>query len=287
MEKNNVYRMVADRIVEELNKGIIPWQRPWTGSRAGAINYVSRKPYSLLNQMLLDEAGEFVTFKQVQELGGSIRKGEKSRMVVFFKQYRYEETKDDGTKEQKSVPLLRYYNVWHISQCEGIESKLDVQEVQTLHTIDEQERVIEDYVKRTGLHFSRHESNKAYYSPAEDRVVVPDIDQYSDIAEYYSTTYHELTHSTGHPDRLNRKGITDKAAFGSDTYSREELVAEMGAAMLCNDMGVDISKAFRNSVAYIQGWSQHIMNEPRLFVSAACKAEQAVRYILNETADAE
>lgn len=278
--KNNVYQMVADKIVEQLGNGIIPWQRPWSGTAEGAINYVSRKPYSLLNQMLLMREGEFLTFKQITDLGGTIRKGEKSSMVVFFKNYVYEELQEDGTKEEKSVPILRYYNVWHIDQCEGIESKLNADEHPVPARLDEQEKIIDEYIKREGIKFQNDQpSNRASYCPSDDYIQVPMISQYAEVAEYYSTTFHEITHSTGAANRLNRKGITGVAAKGDETYSREELVAEMGAAMLCNVTGIDCKKAFRNSVAYIQSWARHIKNHAKMFVIAAGQAEKAAKFI--------
>lgn len=286
---NNVYQMVADKIVEQLNKGIIPWQRPWHGvttAEGGAINYCSRKPYSLLNQMLLMKGGEWLSFKQIQDLGGRIKKGEKGSFVVFYKQLTIKdgktESEDVDVNELKTIPLLRYYNVWHISQTEGIESKLPAQEEEPQpEYLDEQERIIEAYVQRSGLKFHNDRpSNRAYYSPMTDEVVVPKLTQYKERAEYYSTTFHELTHSTGAAKRLNRKGITSSvAAFGSELYSREELVAEMGAAMLCNVTGIDCAKAFKNSVAYIQGWASHIKNDSKMFVIAAGQAEKAAKYI--------
>lgn len=282
---NNVYQMVADRIVAQLEQGIVSWQRPWTGvsgAEGGAINYVSRKAYSFLNQCLLMQGGEYLSFKQIQDLGGKIKKGEKGKFVVFFKEYRFEELQEDGTKEEKSVPLLRYYNVWHIDQCEGIDSKLKIDAEQPEPAyMDAQEKLIDDYVKRSGLKFHNQQpSNRAFYAPLTDEVIVPKITQYAEPAEYYSTTFHELTHSTGASNRLNRKGITSADAnFGSDLYSREELVAEMGAAMLCNITGIDCDKAFKNSVAYIQGWSRKIKTDPKVFVIAAGQAEKAAKYI--------
>lgn len=122
MAKANVYEMVTARIIAELEKGNIPWEKPWTGVRSGAFNRISKRPYSLLNQMLLQHSGEYATFKQWQELGGHVRKGEKSEIVVFWKIFEAEETNPEtGEKETKKIPLLRYYNVFHISQVEGVE----------------------------------------------------------------------------------------------------------------------------------------------------------------------
>ena len=279
---NNVYQMVADKIVEQLQQGIVTWQRPWTGIKdGGAISYVSRRPYSFLNQCLLCKPGEYITYKQVIDLGGKIRKGEKASYVVFFKQYPIEEQQEDGTMKVKNIPILRYYNVWHIDQVEGIESKLtDEQQQPEPMRLQEPEQAIKDYVEREQLKFyCDHASNRAFYQPTNDSVTVPMIEQYPEVAEYYSTTFHELTHSTGAEKRLNRKGITGAIHFGSETYSREELVAEMGAAMMCNVTGIDCQKAFKNSVAYIQGWSRHIKNDPKMFVIAASQAEKAAKYI--------
>lgn len=119
MANGNVYQMVTDRIIAELEKGRIPWKRCWSGSRSGAYNRISKKPYSLMNQILLGQSGAWATYKQWQESGGHIRKGEKASFVTFWKMQPYEETNADGETEVKQIPLLRYYNVFHISQVEG------------------------------------------------------------------------------------------------------------------------------------------------------------------------
>lgn len=284
MSQINVYQLVANNIVEQLNKGIIPWHRPWNGvsvNDGGAINYVSRKPYSLLNQMLLPKQGEYLTFKQITDLGGKIKKGEKSSIVVFYKPFVTEKVQSDGTKKEITIPVLRYYNVFHIDQCEGIPTKINENEKPTAPTLlDMQETIINNYVSRTGLKFTNDKpSNRAYYSPIEDTVVVPMVSQYNEISEYYSTTYHELVHSTGAEKRLNRKGVTGLAAFGSETYSREELVAEIGAAMLCKVTGIEVAKTLKNSVAYIQSWARAIKNDPKMFVIASAQAEKAALFI--------
>ena len=156
----------------------------------GAINYVSRKPYSLLNQMLLMREGEFLTFKQITDLGGTIRKGEKSSMVVFFKNHVYEELQEDGTKKEKSVPILRYYNVWHIDQCEGIESKLNADEHPVPARLDEQEKIIDEYIKREGIKFKTTSRATALYRPR--RITCSDDKPVRGVG-YYSTTFHEIT----------------------------------------------------------------------------------------------
>lgn len=281
MAKTNVYEMVTERIIAELEKGVIPWEKPWTGVRSGAYNRVSKRPYSLLNQMLLKHTGEYATYKQWQDLGGQVKKGEKSEIVVFWKIFEAEETnKDTGEKENKKIPLLRYYNVFHISQVEGVKPLKPEQLNDEVEPIEEADKIITDYITREHIEFTECRSNEAYYSPSSDRVVVPMKEQYKVINEYYSTTFHELTHSTGHKNRLNRLQTGAVAAFGGTEYSKEELVAEIGSASLMNLLGIETVKTFRNSAAYIQSWLQVLRNDNKFIVSASSKAEKAVNYIL-------
>lgn len=273
-----VYEIVTDRIIEELEKGVIPWRKPWTGGRGGAYNRISRKPYSLINQMLLQHSGEYATFKQWQALGGKVRKGEKSEIVVFWKMIETETVKADGTTEKKTVPMLRYYSVFHVSQIEGVEPlEKPFEDVEPIEAAD---KIIVDYVSREGLTFVETVTDEAYYSPSRDMVQVPCKEQYGAIAEYYSTTFHELTHSTGHAKRLNRLTTGIKAAFGGEEYSKEELTAEIGAASLLNHLGIETPDSFKNSAAYIQSWLKALRGDARMIVAAASRAEKAVAYIL-------
>lgn len=281
MAKTNVYDMVTNRIIAELEKGQIPWQKPWTGVRSGAYNRITKRPYSLLNQMLLQHTGEYATFKQWQDLGVHVRKGKKSEIVVFWKIFESKETNPDtGEIEVKKIPLLRYYNVFHISQVDGVEPLAPEQLNNEVEPIEAGDRIITDYITREHLNFIECKSNQAYYSPSNDTVVVPLKEQYNLINEYYSTTFHELTHSTGHKDRLNRLQTGAVAAFGSENYSKEELVAEIGSATLMSIAGIETPKTFRNSTAYIQNWLQVLRNDNKFIVSASSKAEKAVNYIL-------
>ena len=293
----NVYQMVTDRITEQLTKGIIPWQRPWTGVGAedgGSINYVSRRPYSVLNQLLLGRPGEWLTWNQIKDLGGKLKKGAKAGIVVFYKNIvlkggqsapadaETEDTQDGG----KRISLLRYYNVFHLEDVEGISRKITPGEPRpAAEPIEAAETVIAGYVTReAGLRFQNDKpSNRAYYAPGQDLVVVPMHSQYTVPEEYYSTAFHELTHSTMPESRCDRKAENVGAHFGNSVYSREELVAEIGSAMLCNRVGISCERAFRNSVAYIQSWLEVLKNDNRMIVWAASRAERAAKYILNET----
>lgn len=277
----NVYQIITDRIIEEMEKGIIPWQRPWHGAVDGAISYETGRPYSCLNQMLLGRPGEWLTFNQIQKLGGRIKKGAKSGMVTFVKTFvkkGKEEVDGEDVKDGLGF-VLRYYNVFHIDDCEGIKSKIGEFKVSELEPIEEAERVAKEYIEREDtLKMEIKVSNSAYYSPATDTVVIPQLDQYEEIEEYYSTMFHELVHSTGVSKRCDR-GIVAKAGKRSEEYSKEELVAEIGSAMICNQIGMNSEKAFKNSVAYLQGWLRELRNDNRMIVWAASRAEKAVKYI--------
>lgn len=293
MANLDVYQMVTNKVMEQLEQGVCPWQRPWTGvgtEDGGSINYVTRKPYSLLNQILLGKAGEWLTFKQIKDCGGSLKKGAKGGMVVYYGKFlTHKEVKaDDETTtkvEEREIPILKYYYVFHIDDTTGIESKIekkDEEPVDTVQPIEEAENIINDYVTREGIKFQNDQpSNRAFYASLADSVTVPMISQYADVEEYYSTTFHELTHSTGNKKRLNRiDGHIVK--FGDKNYSREELVAEMGAAMLCNVIGISTDKAFKNSVSYIKSWLRALANDKKMVVWASSRAEKAAKYILNQ-----
>ena len=278
--KKDIYEMVTDRIIEQLEKEVIPWQRPWQGSNKGAYNRISNKPYSLLNQMTLQHTGEYASFKQWTELGGHIRKGEKAEIVTFWKIQQIEEENEDGEKIIKQLPLLRYYNVFHISQVEGVEPKsIDLNELQP---IEEAERIKTEYMQREHIKILEKVTDKAFYSPSLDYIQVPCKEQYQHIEEFYSTLFHEMTHSTGHKTRLDRLEESNKAHFGSENYSKEELVAEIGSATLINKLGIGTNKSFNNSTAYIQSWLRVLKNDKKFIISASSRAEKAVKYILNE-----
>ena len=270
----DIYAEITNRMIEELEKGLIPWNKPWMASGA-AVSHTTGKPYSLLNQMLLGRAGEYITFNQAQAEGGHVRKGEKSHMVVFWK---FLPVKDEETEEVKEVPFLRFFNVFHIDQCDGIAAK-HIQPMPNKATANETaEAIITEYVKREGVTIEHREGDAAFYQPASDRIVLPLMAQFTETAEYYGTCLHELVHSTGHAKRLARLDTT--ANFGSENYSREELVAEIGSAALVHLAGLETAHSFTNSAAYVQNWLQALKNDKRFIVSAASKADKAVNFIL-------
>ena len=274
-----VYEIVTQQIIEKLEEGVIPWKRPF--AKRPAVNWVTQKPYRGINTLLLD-GGEYATFNQIKKHGGRVKKGEKSNLVVFWKLI---EIEDEETEEIKKIPLLRYYRVFEINtQVEGLESKR-----KGVSTLDydpiKAERIIKNYPNPPKI---RHVAGRAYYQPSNDLVNVPDKQEFKKVEDYYSVFFHELVHSTGHEKRLNRKGITDlkNNPFGSHLYSKEELVAEIGASMLCGVAGI-VDQTIDNSTTYIKGWLEVLRNDNRLVVQASQQAQKACDYILGKTYDEE
>lgn len=268
----SVYEIVTQKIIEKLEQGVIPWRKPWTNS-GGAVNWNTQKPYRGINSMLL-EPGEYATFKQIQEAGGKVKKGAKSEIVVFWK---WLEKDNEETGKKENFPLLRFYRVFEInSQVEGLESKRQTVEAFEHNPIEEAEKLVKGYIDAPDYTYN---SGRAYYMPALDKINVPPIKDFKVPEEYYCTLFHEMIHSTGHKSRLNRDGITAVASFGSEVYSKEELVAEMGAAMLCTVAGID-NHTIENSASYIQSWLRALKDDKTLLVKAAGQGQKAVDHIL-------
>jgi antirestriction protein ArdC len=306
MAKVNVYEMVTDRILSELQKGNIPWHKPWirpsveykginvnVDPTTCAYSRSTGRPYSLLNQMLLGKAGEWATYNQITEAGGKVKKGEKSSLVVFWKFHETKKVNAAGEEEIERIPMLRYYNVFHVAtQSEGIQPKTRPVTDTVLVTekpsadakwdaIEEADEIVRNYLRRSGVTYTeRFGSDRAFYRPSTDSIETPGKAQFKDPAEFYGTLYHEMVHSTGHQSRLDRFRTAGSHAFGSDNYSKEELVAELGASALVNFLGMETPSSFRNNTAYIQSWAKRLGDDPKLIVSASSKAEKAVNYIL-------
>lgn len=276
MEKRDIYQMVTDRIIQKMEQGLIPWKKPWGGLQSGAYNRISKKPYSILNQMILQHTGEYATYKQWNELGGKVKRGEKAEVIVFWKIIEINDMETEEEEKKKNVPFLKYSSVFHISQVEGVEPlEKSSEKVISIENVDD---IVETYVRRENIDFQARASNQAYYNLISDSVVVPVKEQYQHINEYYSTVFHELIHSTGHKTRLNRDV---KASFGSEKYSKEELVAEIGTATVLNFLNIETELTFQNNVAYIQSWIKKMKEDNKVIIWAASQAEKAVNYIMN------
>ena len=304
--------------------GFLPWAKPWgsnTGKMVEVLDgetvitipvrHWSRagRPYHGINTCLLAMSGargEWITFNQCRAEGGHVNKGAKATTVVYWNMIRKEDPNDidpdTGKPKVKTIPLLKSFNLFNVERDTDLKVKHhpadEVIRIPHSHwepapDVDPMsydagaEAVIADYLARSkGLTFDCHGSAEggAYYMPGVDRVVVPDINLFSGLAEYYSTTFHELGHSTGHSSRLNRFSGQDAcAAFGSESYSREELVAEITAASILSELGLEEGNSFRNSAAYVKSWAKHIKEDPMMFVTAASRAEKAIDLILGRT----
>jgi len=266
--KSVAYEAVCNQIIKKMEEGIIPWKKPWKCCRP--CNAKTGRPYNGVNFFLLSMTdfgdNRWITYKQLQELGGNIKKGEKSTQVVFWQIL----NKDDNGKN-KSIPLLKYFNVFNIEQTEGVEWE----KVQVDNNITADE-IIEGYTDKPKIIHSA--DDRACYSPKQDVVRMPLKEAFDNTNYYYATLFHELAHSTGHKDRLARKGITDTAYFGDADYSEEELISELASAFLCNSAGID--NTTEQNAAYLQSWMKAFKDNPNMIVHAASKAQKAADYIL-------
>jgi hypothetical protein len=276
-ESIDVYQIVTDRIIELLEQGTVPWNKPWIGgSSQTPRNLASGKAYRGINLWLLGCASYsspyWVSYKQAQERGGQVKKGEKSHLVTFWKMF---ESEKEG--EKKTVPMLRYYRVFNVEQCEGLEYPREEVPERVFNVIEECERIVSGMPKAPSL---THEEQRAYYQRNADRVNMPKKETFDTAENYYSTLFHELTHATGHESRLGR--MQEKFShFGDTTYAKEELIAEMGASYLCNVAGI-MERTIDSSASYIAAWLKALKNDRKLVVSASSKAQEAAEFILGK-----
>lgn len=270
--KFDIYQMVTDKFIAALEKGCVPWQKTWKTAGALPMNLVTGKAYQGVNTWLLACAGYsspyWLTYKQAAAKGGQVKKGEKGFQVVFWN---FSESANKATGKIDKVPFLRYYTVFNVQQCEGIDYPKP--EVKPFNPIDEAEKVIANSPCQPTRTIGRPS-----YRPASDTLSMPLPTDFNSAEEFYSTSFHELAHATGHASRLNRPEIADVQPFGSKTYSREELTAELTAAFLCAETGLD--GVFDNSASYLAGWLSKLKEDNRAIVTAAGKAQKAANFIL-------
>ncbi len=274
-EKKNMYAIINNMIMDKLKNGKMPWKQTWN-DYGPARNYVSKKAYRGINAMILSntefEYPLFPTFLQVKELGGFIKKGSKSIEVIYWKTLEFEDE-----EKVKRIPYLRYYNVFNVECVEDIKLKLPTKYVND--PIDMCETIINDMPSRPVI---EHRGDKPHYNWMEDRVNVPNRDNFILSDEYYATLFHELAHSTGHTSRLNRDTCMKPAVYGSRDYCKEELVAEVATSFLCGEAGIS-NNTIDNSSAYIQFWVErltHMLREDdKGFVRASALAQKATDFI--------
>jgi antirestriction protein ArdC len=281
-KKVDVYAIVTDRIIELLEKGTIPWQKSWTDAGI-PMNLLSKRSYRGINLWLLlslnYDVNLFLTWDQLKKVGASVKQGEHGHMVVFWKTPNKIDTIEEKENDKKQMPLLRYYKVFNVQQIRDLPTDLVLPELEKEHKpIASCEEIVTHMLNKPEI---RHKDQGAYYHRIEDYVNMPRKKSFKDAESYYCTLFHELVHSTGHEKRLNRKSITEMAEFGSETYSFEELIAELGAAFLCSSAGTLINQ-ISDSAAYIKGWLSKLKNDKRFIIQASGAAQKAVDYILNE-----
>jgi antirestriction protein ArdC len=281
---NKVYQIVTDKIMKALDNGTVPWHQPW--QKAGLPkNLISGKNYQGINSILLSikmmsegyTSPYFLTAKQVEKKGGKILAGQKgkSNLITFWKcNQREYKNKVTGENEKKSIPFLRYYLVFNVEQCEGIDyPKIDTREH---NPIDSAQAIIDGMTSKPNF---QEQDDSAWYRERDDTINMPKAESFESSEAYYSVYFHELSHSTGHESRVNRE-LTGHG-MSKESYSKEELIAEMSAAFLCAHAGIDNS-TIDNSAAYIQGWRKKLSDDPQILIQAASKAQKAANYILNE-----
>jgi len=283
MANDKVYEIVTERILASLEKGVVPWRTPWRTSYPK--NLKSGKEYKGVNIFLLGmqmyASPWWLTYKQCAEMGGQVRKGEKSSIIVKWTIMEDKHGKVNKDGSPKKFGFLRYFNVFNVSQCDGI----DVPPAENISTpsdpIPTCERIIDGWAEKPAI---VHGGNRACYNPSQDRISMPVRESFGKVEEYYSTLFHEMVHSTGHMSRLGREGITNPIKFASHSYSFEELVAECGASFLCAHAGI-IDQTIDNSASYIASWVSKLKNNPKWIIQAANQASKAVDLIRGAKAE--
>ena len=280
---NKAYEEITNKIIEQLKNGCVPWEQPWFGVR-GARSYKTNKAYSFLNQMILGgECGHFITWHQINLLGGHLRKGSKGRRVFFWHTFDKAEVNEQGEKIIRKIPYLKTYTVFNTNDCESLPQRWAPQGIIAKNNkpIESAEKMAKVYLEREKIELKHNNVNESYYSVKYDYINLPPIERFRSSEDYYSTLLHEMTHSTGHRTRLQRFKPNDTSSpFGSPDYSREELVAEMGSSFLLKQVGIESSRSLEQNAAYINNWVNALKNDFSLIAVAASKAEKAVEYIL-------
>ncbi|MBL7821307.1 MAG: DUF1738 domain-containing protein [Saprospiraceae bacterium] len=296
VQQISLYEEITNKIIAMIENGVAPWRKTWT-TYGLARNFVSGRIYSGINYLLMNNTGYripyFMTFKQVKELGGSIKKGSEAVQVVFFKVF-YKDIADNSLdrneaearilkgEDIKVLRFIRYYNVFNIESIQGIDldkSKFLEIKLSDNEKIERCEQIILDMPKPPELR--QIDSNRAFYYPNEDYINLPDIKQFESSEHYYATYFHELIHATGHSSRLARPEVMDFSGFGTKPYSKEELVAEIGASFLSRFTQIDYDNIFENNVAYLAGWLKVLKADSKFIFKVSASAQKAADYIIN------
>lgn len=269
MAKISVHEVITNKIISLIESGKLNWHKSW--NMKWPVNYVSEKQYSGANVIMLAFSGYnspyWLTYKQATEAGGNVKKGEQGFPVCF---YTLKEDEDSTADKPKKHGIFRYYTVFNLEQCENIPAKDDP--VLDVKSKDE----IMEMVQKNNPEIIRGSPS---YSPTTDKIRIPGKEEFDSADAYWKTLFHEMTHWTGHDSRLARAGVVGEVNFGSETYSKEELIAELGAAFLSNKYG--LSEVGTQEAAYIQSWIKPLKDDPKMIIQAASAAQKAFDYLTN------
>lgn len=292
-ETRDIYREVTEKLVSLIEQGVTPWRRSWS-QYGPARNYATGHIYSGINFILMNctpfAIPYFMSFKQIKERGGQIRKGAKGQMVIYFNVYFKDGAEQTLSKEEASfraghgediqvLKFIKYYTVFNVADIEGIEFEFPEMHLQPHEKIECCESIIDKMPQRPV--FKQVNPDQPFYAPAQDFVNMPAIEQFETPEHYYVTLFHELIHATGHASRIGRDGIVNPHKFGSEPYSLEELVAEMGASFLCAQAQINYDGLTENNAAYLAGWLKVLKADSKFIFKAAAEAQKAADFILN------
>ena len=296
MATRKQYEAITKNIIEALESGTVPWHKPWTAPAGNAFphNAATGRRYSGLNVFTLwivaerkgFESQAWLSYKQAQELGGNVKKGEKGQFVQFWQVGKPWETGDVDSKGKPIIKksfMFRMYTVFNVEQCEGLTlpKRENISNIpEDFDVIEEAEAIASAYIANGGPTVAHNGGDEAYYLPSSHSVHLPKQTQFDGKEEYYSTLFHELAHSTGHQSLLGRFSESSESMhFGSERYSKEELVAEFTNAFLCAEVGIT-DTTLNNSAAYIQSWLKALKEDYTLALTAASRAQKAANLIL-------
>jgi antirestriction protein ArdC len=272
--KKELAQEITDQFIAQLKEDKVPWRRPWSLSGFAPHNFTSKRPYRGINLLILGLQGygspAWLTYKAAEAAGGQVRKGEKSTKILFWKPMTKE---DKDTGEDKSFVLARMYSVFNTEQIDGLEwTPPDMSD--PVPVPDQLKTLVENYQDAPTFEWTA--SDKAYYRPSTDSITMPLLEQFNTVEGYGETLTHEMIHSTGHPKRLNRFELTQNVS--RETYSFEELVAEIGASMLMQQVG--IMPDMPQMASYVASWLKVLQDDEGMIIKAAQKAQKAVDHIM-------
>jgi len=283
----DVYSRITDKIIADLEQGVRPWLKPWNAEHAaGRITRPLRHngtPYKGINIVMLWSASTakgyacplWLTFKQALELGGNVKKGESGETVVYADRITRTEANDKGEEIEREIPFLKGYTVFNAAQCEGLPAAYYAKATPPAETPMQRIDAADRFFAATGADI-RHGGTRAYYAPGPDYIQMPPFETFHDAESYAATLAHELTHWTKHERRLARD--MSRSKWGDEGYAREELVAELGSAFLCADLGIT-PEVREDHAAYIASWLKQLKDDRRFIFSAASHAQRAVDYL--------